>query len=59
VAGWPASWPRGPKASPLARVGGAEARGSWLGPYLEWAESAAAREEYHAFLRERFASLKG
>jgi hypothetical protein len=43
----------------LRELGGAEARDSWLGHYLEWAEGAAGRKEYHAFLRERFASLKG
>jgi hypothetical protein len=43
----------------LRELGGAEARDSWLGHYLEWAEGAAVREEYHAFLHERFASLRG
>jgi hypothetical protein len=42
----------------LRELGGAETRDSWLGPYLEWAEGAAGREEYLAFRRERFASLR-
>ncbi|MDP9478868.1 MAG: hypothetical protein M3R38_24845 [Actinomycetota bacterium] len=34
-------------------------RYSWLGRYLEWAQGTEGREEYHAFLRERFASIEG
>ncbi len=30
---------------------------SWLGRYMDWVEGTDGREEYHAFLRKRFASL--
>ena len=32
---------------------------SWLGRYMDWVEGTDGREEYHAFLRKRFASLEG
>ena len=32
---------------------------SWLGRYMEGVDGTDGREEYHAFLRERFASLEG
>ena len=32
---------------------------SWLGRYMDWVEDTDGREEYHAFLRKRFASLEG
>jgi hypothetical protein len=34
----------------LRELGGAEARDSWLGHYLEWAEGAAVCKKYHVFL---------
>ncbi len=34
-------------------------RHSWLERYIEWVEGTDEREEYHAFLRRRFASLAG
>lgn len=44
----------------LREAGSADARYSWLGRYVEWVEGTdGGREEYHAFLRERFASLEG
>ncbi len=38
--------------------GAGEGRNSWLGRYMEWVEGTDGREEYHAFVRERFASLE-
>lgn len=38
---------------------GDEGRNSWLGRYMEWVEGTDGREEYHALVRERFASLEG
>jgi hypothetical protein len=35
-----------------------EGRYSWLGRYMEWVEGKDGREEYHAFVGERFASLE-
>ena len=35
------------------------ARSSWIGRYMDWAEGKVRREKYHAFVRERFASLDG
>ncbi len=32
---------------------------SWLGRYMDWVEGTDGREEYHALVRERFASLEG
>ena len=32
---------------------------SWLGRYMDWVEGTDGREEYHSFLRNRFASLEG
>ncbi len=43
----------------LREAGSADARYSWLGRSMEWAQDTDGREEYHAFLRERFASLEG
>ena len=43
----------------LRELEGAEARYTWLERYMEWAEGTAGREEYHAFLRNRFAALEG
>ncbi len=34
-------------------------RHSWLARYMEWLGGTDGREEYHALLRERFASLQG
>lgn len=34
-------------------------RHSWLAHYMEWLGGTDGREEYHALLRERFASLQG
>ena len=31
---------------------------SWLERYMEWVEGTDGREEYHALVRERFASLE-
>ena len=36
-----------------------DSRLSWLGRYMERVEGTDGREEYHAQLRERFASLEG
>ncbi len=33
-------------------------RYSWLGRYMEWAEGTDGHEEYHALVRERFATLE-
>ena len=38
---------------------GVQNRYSWLERYMQWAEGTDGREEYHAFLRERFASVEG
>ena len=35
------------------------ARSPWIGRYIDWAEGKERREKYHAFVRERFASLDG
>jgi len=32
---------------------------SWLGRYMDWVDGTDGREEYHSFLRNRFASLEG
>ena len=41
-------------------MGSAGIRYSWLGHYMEWMEDTEdGREEYHALVRERFASLEG
>ena len=32
---------------------------SWLRRYMDWVEGTDGREEYHSFLRNRFASLEG
>lgn len=42
----------------LRDPGSPEDRYSWLGRYMEWVEGTDGREEYHAFLRERFAPLE-
>jgi hypothetical protein len=42
----------------LRELGSAGSRYSWLGHYMEWVEGTDGREEYRAFLRERFASLE-
>ena len=34
-------------------------RQAWLERYMEWVGGTDGREEYHAFLRERFASVEG
>lgn len=34
-------------------------RHAWLERYMEWVGGTDGREEYHAFLRERFASVVG
>jgi hypothetical protein len=34
-------------------------RHSWLARYMEWLGGTDGHEEYHALLRERFASLQG
>jgi hypothetical protein len=43
----------------LRALGSERVRGFRLGPYTEWAECAAERDEDNAFLHGRFASLKG
>jgi hypothetical protein len=43
----------------LRELASAQSRHSWLERYMEWVEGTDEREEYHAFLRERFASLAG
>ena len=43
----------------LRELKGAEARYSRLERYMEWVEGTVGREEYHVFLRERFAPLEG
>jgi hypothetical protein len=47
---------RPPHLQELASV---QERYSWLERYMEWAEGTDGREEYHAFLRERFVPLAG
>ena len=42
----------------LRALGSERVRGFRLGPYTEWAECAAGRDEDLAFLHGRFASLK-
>jgi hypothetical protein len=46
------------RTSENGREAGDEGVNSWLGRYMEWVEGTDGREEYHAFLRERFASLE-
>ena len=43
----------------LCELGSAGSRYSWLERYMEWAQGTDGCEEYHAVLRERFASLEG
>ena len=44
----------------LRELGSAGIRYSWLGHYMEWMEATEnGREEYHALVQERFASLEG
>ena len=43
----------------LRESGSTGSRYSWLRRYMEWVEGTDGCEEYHAFLRERFASLEG
>jgi hypothetical protein len=43
----------------LRELEGAGARSSWMGRYMDWAEGKDKCGEYHAFVRERFASLDG
>ena len=39
----------------LLELASAESRYSGLGRYIEWVENTDGRDEYHAFLRKRFA----
>jgi len=43
----------------LCELRSAGSRYSWLGRYTERVEGEDEREEYHAYLGERFASLEG
>ena len=43
----------------LQELASLQERYSWLERYMEWAEGTDGREEYHAFLRERFVPLAG
>jgi hypothetical protein len=43
----------------LRELVSAESRYSWLERYIGWAEDTDGRDEYHAFLRKRFAPLAG
>ena len=45
------------RPSHLRELASAQDRYSRLERYMEWAEGTDGREEYHAFLRERFASV--
>ena len=47
------------RPAPLRESGSTGSRYSWLVRYMEWVEGTDGREEYHAFLRKRFAHLEG
>lgn len=47
------------RSSENGREFGEVGRHSWLARYMEWLGGTDGREEYHALLRERFASLQG
>ena len=42
----------------LRELGSAGSRYWWLERYTEWVDGTDGREEYHALVQERFASLK-
>ena len=47
------------RASEGGNEDGEGGRNSWLGRYMDRVDGTDGREEYHAQLRERFASLEG